>query len=69
MNEQEKGEKSSVKGFINDVRAELKKISWPTFNELKSSTWIVIAVICILATFVFVCDQILLNLVMSVTGR
>ena len=69
MNEQERGEKSNVKGFINDVRAEFKKISWPTFTELKSSTWIVIVVILILATFVFVCDQFLFRLLHAVMGQ
>ena len=66
MNEQEKGEKSNVKEFINDVRAEFKKISWPTLNELKSSTWIVIAVILTLATFVFLCDRVLFGLLRAV---
>jgi len=69
MNEQEKSEKSNVKGFINDVRAEFKKISWPTFTELKSSTWIVIVVILILATFVFVCDRVLFGLLRAIISQ
>ena len=61
MEEQEKDIKSNVKGFIDDVRAEFKKISWPTRNELKSHTWIVIVFICMLGAIVFLYDQVLIR--------
>ena len=69
MNEQEKGEKSGVKEFVNDVRAEFKRISWPTRNELKSSTWIVIAVILVLSAFVFLCDCVLGGLLSKIISQ
>lgn len=36
-------------GYIKSVRAELKKVSWPSWKELKSYTGVVIT-ICLLAS-------------------
>jgi preprotein translocase subunit SecE len=45
--------------FVKEVWVELNKVTWPTFDELKSSTAIVIVVVFILAVFTGVVDQIL----------
>ena len=45
--------------FIADVWQELKKVSWPTFEELRSSTIVVIVVSIVFALFVFSIDRIL----------
>jgi preprotein translocase subunit SecE len=50
--------------FITDVIQELKKVSWPTFEELRSSTIVVIVVSIIFAVFIFSVDR-LLSLVMQ----
>ena len=67
--EQEKSAGANVKGFVDDVRAEFKRISWPTRAELKSHTWIVIVFICMLGAFVFLCDQVLFRLLHMVMGQ
>ncbi|MCL1856470.1 MAG: preprotein translocase subunit SecE [Kiritimatiellaeota bacterium] len=69
MDEQEKSGKGSVRGFIDDVWTEFGKISWPTFNELKGSTWLVMAVIAILGAFVFLCDQVLVFVMRAIMGH
>jgi preprotein translocase subunit SecE len=45
--------------FVREVWVELKKVTWPTFDELKSSTAIVIVVVFILAVFTGIVDQAL----------
>lgn len=42
--------------FLKNVAAEMRKVSWPTFNELVRKTVIVIAVVGILMLFSYVFD-------------
>jgi len=44
--------------FLKDTRAELSKITWPTWDELKGSTVVVIVTVIILTIFIGVVDQI-----------
>ena len=56
-----------TKNFLKDVRFELSKVSWPTWEELKSSTYVVLTLSLILIIFLFVVDFILakiLNIVL-----
>ena len=62
MDEKEVSAKTKVAGFLNDVRTEFGKISWPTRKELTSTTWIVGAMILLVAGIVLVFDQVLINL-------
>ncbi len=45
--------------FIQEVQSEMGKVTWPTRDELKSSTTIVLALSVTLAVFIFVVDYIL----------
>ncbi len=45
--------------YINDVSEEMKKVSWPTWATLKSSTSVVIFVSVLLAFTVYLFDWIL----------
>jgi len=45
--------------FLQDVRSEMSKVSWPTRQELKGQTWIVILVSLFFALFIFVVDHLL----------
>ena len=50
--------------LLREVRTEMGKVTWPTRDELTSSTTIVLVVSLVLALFIFVVDQIL-SFVMS----
>lgn len=50
--------------FLSEVKVEMSKVSWPTFDELKGSTWVVILISMIFAVFIFGIDK-LLGFVMS----
>jgi preprotein translocase subunit SecE len=45
--------------FVADVVVEMKKVSWPSWNELKGSTTVVIVTVIILSIFIGVVDRIL----------
>ena len=56
-----------IQNFLNDVRFEMSKVSWPTWEELKSSTYVVLTLSLMLILFLFVVDFILakiLNIVL-----
>jgi preprotein translocase subunit SecE len=46
-----------IKAIVSDVVKEMKKVTWPTQEELKESTMIVIVICIILAVFTYVIDM------------
>ena len=52
-----------IKTFLTDMKNELKKVTWPTKDELKESTRVVIVASFILTVFIGVIDQILSRIV------
>ena len=57
-----------IQNYIRDVIAELKKVTWPTRDELKGSTITVIIFSTISTAYVFGVDFILGKLVELVLG-
>jgi preprotein translocase subunit SecE len=49
--------KEKIVNFFTDVVKEMKKVTWPTKDELKESTVIVIVTCLILAAFTYVIDM------------
>lgn len=49
--------KEKIINFVNDVVKEMKKVTWPTKDELKESTSIVIVACLILAAFTYIIDM------------
>ncbi|MFQ6614217.1 MAG: preprotein translocase subunit SecE [Fidelibacterota bacterium] len=52
-----------IKQFIDEVQFEMKKVSWPTWDELRGSTYVVLSLSLVLAIYLFVIDFILNRLV------
>lgn len=55
--------KEKILNFFSDVVKEMKKVTWPTKDELRESTVIVIVTCVILAGFVYLIDMILSNII------
>ncbi len=51
--------KKKITDFFNDVVKEMKKVTWPTKNELKESTNVVIVVCLLIALFTYGIDMII----------
>jgi preprotein translocase subunit SecE len=49
--------KEKIIDFFTGVVKEMKKVTWPTKEELKESTAIVVVVCLILAAFTYVVDM------------
>jgi preprotein translocase subunit SecE len=46
-----------IGNYYNEVVAEMKKVTWPSKEELRESTLVVLTVAGILALFTFVIDE------------
>lgn len=55
--------KEKIINFVNDVVREMKKVTWPTKDELKESTNVVIVVCLILAVFTYIIDMGITSLI------
>lgn len=67
MSEQ-KGEKKGIIQFVKEVRAELKKVSWPTKSELVSYTGVVGLAVVIVCALIWVCDTAFAKLFRLILG-
>ncbi|MFH1846462.1 MAG: preprotein translocase subunit SecE [Candidatus Omnitrophota bacterium] len=45
--------------FISQVKTEMKKVAWPTRQELVSSTIVVLVSTILLSLFIGICDMFL----------
>lgn len=48
--------------YVKSVYAEMRKVTWPTRNELVSSTVVVIALSIIVAVIIFIMDTVFSSL-------
>ena len=60
--------KERIVVFFNETRTELKKVTWPSRDELKQSTRVVIIATFMMAIFIGVVDQILSRIIKLVFG-
>lgn len=45
--------------YVKDVRVEMSKVSWPTREELRESTLVVIVMVFVISIFIGVVDRVL----------
>jgi preprotein translocase subunit SecE len=55
--------------FINDVKIEMSKVSWPNRDELTGATIIVLVSLAILSAFIGICDLVLSTVVNVIMTR
>jgi preprotein translocase subunit SecE len=44
--------------FLRDVRAEMKRVSWPSFTEVKNTTIITLVAVIFFAVYLFLVDRV-----------
>jgi len=54
--------------FIGQVRTEMKKVAWPSRDEIISSTIVVIVSTLILGVFIGLCDLVLSRFIHILIG-
>jgi len=59
---------SRLKSFLNDAKAELKKVTWPTRRQTLASTFVVIIISVVLAVFLGIVDLGLAKIIKLILG-
>ena len=54
-----KGQIQSLAVYVSETRDELKKCAWPSWEELKGSTVLIIVMVALLGAFVVITDRVL----------
>ncbi|OQX85371.1 MAG: preprotein translocase subunit SecE [Candidatus Latescibacteria bacterium 4484_7] len=57
-----------IKKFLSETKIEMKKVTWPTRDELKESTKVVIVATFLVTLFIGAVDQILTLLIKKLIG-
>ena len=54
-----------IPDFLHDVRAEMKRVSWPTLKHVQNTTIITLIAVIFFAVYLFVVDQALSRLIIG----
>lgn len=54
--------------FLKEARAELKRVSWPSWNDVTRSTWVVLVTIVFFALFIYFSDEAISAVIQQVLG-
>ncbi|MCD6376928.1 MAG: preprotein translocase subunit SecE [Caldisericaceae bacterium] len=52
-----------IKKFLDEVKVEMSKVSWPTHHELVNSTVIVVVVSLLFTLYIFLADLLISQVV------
>ena len=55
--------------YIQDVRMEVRKVSWPTWDDLRKSTVMILIIILILGAIIGLMDLLFSKLLIDLLGR
>ena len=55
----------STRSYLNDVRSEMKRVTWPNHEKVEATTLVVIVSVFVFAAYFFVVDKILQNTVVA----
>jgi preprotein translocase subunit SecE len=50
------GTVEDTREFLHDVRVEMKQVTWPTKDDVVSTTWVVIATVAFFGFFLWLVD-------------
>jgi preprotein translocase subunit SecE len=51
------GTVTDTREFLHDVRVEMKAVTWPTKDDVISTTWVVIATVAFFGVFLWLVDM------------
>lgn len=57
---------ANARNFLSDVKAELKKVTWPSRKETISTAWVVVVIILLISFYLGICDLFLAKILKAV---
>jgi len=59
---------AKTKDFLQEVKEELGKVTWPTRKETVATAWVVIVIVLLISLYLGACDIILAKLMRLILG-
>ena len=59
---------ANTKNFLQEVKLELGKVTWPTRKETIATSWVVIVIVLLISLYLGACDLILAKLMRFILG-
>ena len=59
---------AKTKNFLEEVKVELGKVTWPTRKETMATAWVVVVIIVIISLYLGACDMVLAKLMRRILG-
>ncbi|MBT0654750.1 preprotein translocase subunit SecE [Geomobilimonas luticola] len=59
---------AKTKNFLEEVKVELGKVTWPTRKETVATAWVVVVIIVIISLYLGACDVVLAKLMRRILG-
>ena len=53
---------AKAKNFLEEVKVELGKVTWPSRKETMATAWIVVVIIVVISLYLGACDVVLAKL-------
>jgi preprotein translocase subunit SecE len=50
-----------IREFGSEVAAELRKVTWPDWPQLRNSTWVILIFVAIVSAIIWVMDTVVRN--------
>ncbi len=68
QNKKEKGEDSSLKFYLKNVRSELKRVVWPTKSEVINYSLVVVATLIFFGVLIYIVDTLIIPVFVAFAG-
>ena len=59
---------AKTRNFLQEVKVELGKVTWPTRKETVATAWIVVVIIVLISLYLGACDVVLAKLMRLILG-
>lgn len=59
---------AKTKSFLEEVKIELGKVTWPTRKETLATAWVVIVIVLLISLYLGACDIILAKTMRLILG-
>jgi preprotein translocase subunit SecE len=59
---------AKARNFLQEVKIELGKVTWPTRKETVATSWVVVLIIVLISLYLGACDVVLAKLMRLILG-
>jgi preprotein translocase subunit SecE len=64
----DRGQRTSLPQFLREVRSELRKVNWPSRQQILSYTVVVLVLTLVLTSFVWGTDEVIRRIIINTLG-